>query len=97
MVVVSGSVMSGTQGIELTELIQTGAESPSQWNAWTRDGQYLYIRYRSGWLTVRAAATKEDWRSGPTWILYDEQLSPNKLDGVMDTATMLKTTGLIPP
>lgn len=27
---------------------QTCVACPSQWNAWTADGQYLYLRYRSG-------------------------------------------------
>jgi hypothetical protein len=40
---------------------------PSQWNAWTADGQYLYLRYRSGIGTVDAYDTEdsEQWTRPP--------------------------------
>ncbi len=36
----------------LYKLKQTCVACPSQWMAYTTDGRLVYIRYRSGWLTV---------------------------------------------
>jgi hypothetical protein len=30
----------------LVKVVQTCSGYPSQWDAWTTDGQYLYLRYR---------------------------------------------------
>ncbi|WP_190329527.1 hypothetical protein [Streptomyces venezuelae] len=40
---------------------------PSQWDAWTDDGQYLYLRFRSGLGTADAYATNrpETWERVP--------------------------------
>lgn len=32
----------------IVRAIRTCIACPSQWDAWTADGQYLYLRYRSG-------------------------------------------------
>lgn len=32
----------------LTHTVRTCRSMPSQWDAWTTDGQYLYLRYRHG-------------------------------------------------
>jgi hypothetical protein len=32
----------------IVRTVRTCVACPSQWNAWTADGQYLYLRYRSG-------------------------------------------------
>lgn len=40
--------------MKIARAIQTCAACPSQWDAWTTDGQYLYLRYRSGIGTVEA-------------------------------------------
>jgi len=32
----------------IVRAVRTCTACPSQWNAWTADGQYLYLRYRSG-------------------------------------------------
>lgn len=36
----------------LARVVQTCTACPSQWDAWTTDGRYLYLRYRSGWGTA---------------------------------------------
>ncbi|WP_262059697.1 hypothetical protein [Streptomyces sp. STR69] len=38
----------------LARVVRTCTTTPSQWDAWTIDGQYLYLRYRSGIGTVDA-------------------------------------------
>lgn len=32
----------------IARAVRTSAACPTQWDAWTADGQYLYLRYRSG-------------------------------------------------
>lgn len=32
----------------LWRVVETCMACPSQWDAWTTDGQYLYLRYRHG-------------------------------------------------
>ncbi|MFD0022544.1 hypothetical protein [Streptomyces sp. NPDC058382] len=32
----------------LSRVVQTCGGYPAQWDAWTTDGQYLYLRYRHG-------------------------------------------------
>lgn len=36
----------------IVRAVRTCTACPSQWNAWTNTGQYLYLRYRSGIGTV---------------------------------------------
>lgn len=38
--------------ITIARAVQTCLSVPSQWNAWTDDGRYLYLRYRFGHGTV---------------------------------------------
>ncbi|WP_241748421.1 hypothetical protein [Streptomyces sp. M3] len=36
------------EDVTLAQVVRTCLASPSQWDAWTTDGQYLYLRYRHG-------------------------------------------------
>lgn len=36
----------------IVKAVQTCAACPSQWDAWTDEGQYLYLRFRHGIGTV---------------------------------------------
>jgi hypothetical protein len=38
--------------VRIVRAIRTCDACPSQWHAWTDDGRYLYLRYRSGIGTV---------------------------------------------
>lgn len=51
----------------LARAIRTCTAVPSQWDAWTVDGQYLYLRYRSGIGTVDAydSPESEEWPQPP--------------------------------
>ncbi|MGV9894432.1 hypothetical protein [Streptomyces tendae] len=40
--------MDTDEGRKLARVVQTWAAYPSQWDAWTAGGQYLYRRYRHG-------------------------------------------------
>ncbi|WUH94500.1 hypothetical protein OG900_33090 [Streptomyces sp. NBC_00433] len=39
--------------LSIARAVQTCAACPSQWDAWTEDGDYLYLRYRWGVGTAR--------------------------------------------
>lgn len=53
--------------IALSRIVQTCRSHPAQWDAWTTDGQYLYLRYRFGRGTVDAydAPGPEGWDEVP--------------------------------
>lgn len=48
-------------------VVETCCACPNQWDAWTTDGQYLYLRYRSGIGTVDAydAPGPDGWTVPP--------------------------------
>lgn len=45
--------------LTIVRAIQTCFACPSQWDAWTGTGQYLYLRYRSGHGTVDTFADSD--------------------------------------
>lgn len=48
--------------------VQTCTACPSQWDAWTDTGQYLYLRYRGGHGTADAYPNKDSdqWTRVPS-------------------------------
>ncbi|MFC1436604.1 hypothetical protein ACEZDB_38825 [Streptacidiphilus sp. N1-3] len=50
--------MGTDEGRKLTRVVQTCSSHPSQWDAWTADGRYVYLRYRHG-------VGRVEWHSGP--------------------------------
>ena len=46
--------------VTIVRAVQTCPYFPSQWDAWTDDGRYLYLRYRHGWGSVEE-------QSDPRW------------------------------
>jgi hypothetical protein len=69
----------------LGRVVQTCWACPSQWDAWTVDGQYLYLRYRWGVGTV----DDEDDRELTRFETGDE------LGGCMDIDEFLSRSGLL--
>ncbi|WOX11497.1 hypothetical protein [Streptomyces sp. N50] len=68
--------MSTDEGRKLTRVVQTCSAYPVQWDAWTADGQYLYLRYRHGEGCVEwhpgpddDADTPESWNEGRSGLL----------------------------
>lgn len=53
--------------VKIARVVQTCEACPSQWDAWTIDGQYLYLRYRCGIGTVDAYDTSKsaEWTRIP--------------------------------
>ncbi len=46
--------------LKIVKLVQTCSACPSQWDAWTDAGDYVYIRYRSGLLSVSQGDELQD-------------------------------------
>ena len=67
----------------IVKIKQTCYACPSQWDMWTKEGDYYYVRYRYGWLSL-------DKVVGSTWTeLYAEEKG-GEWDGIMDTDEMMK-------
>jgi hypothetical protein len=80
---------------KLARVVETCVACPSQWNAWTADGQYLYLRYRSGIGTVDAFRSPDP----ETWGGFAEGSvarfdTCDRLDGDMNLREFLAATGL---
>lgn len=79
----------------LARVVRTCTACPSQWNAWTVDGQYLYLRYRSGIGTVDAydSADCESWMRIPAGGVarFD---TGDRSDGSMDLTEFCQHAGL---
>ncbi|MEU1289775.1 hypothetical protein [Kitasatospora sp. NPDC005856] len=62
----------------LARVVLTSPTNPSQWDAWTEDGQYLYLRYRHGVGSVEwhpgpevEDDTPESWNDGRSGLLVE--------------------------
>jgi hypothetical protein len=78
----------------LVRVVETCSACPSQWDAWTATGQYLYLRYRSGIGTVEAQPSPDP----DTWDLDKEPIvewnTGGRLDGCIDLSDFLDAAGL---
>ncbi|MFJ9521442.1 hypothetical protein ACIRPK_24705 [Kitasatospora sp. NPDC101801] len=91
--------MSTDEGRILTRVVQTCYASPSQWDAWTADGQYLYLRYRHGEGSVEWHPgpdfddSRESWNEGRSGLLieWDDRTD----DGLISLEDFLATAGLV--
>ncbi|MFJ2004788.1 hypothetical protein [Streptomyces chartreusis] len=79
----------------LVRVVRTCTAVPSQWNAWTGDGQYLYLRYRSGIGTVDAYDTEDStqWTRIPNGEIAHFDTG-DRLDGEMDLVEFCERAGL---
>lgn len=77
----------------LARVVQTCRACPSQWDAWTVDGQYLYLRYRHGVGSVEAQPSKDP----NTWDLDAPPLTEwddGTEGGVIELDDFLSLAGL---
>ncbi|MGA5314113.1 hypothetical protein ACPCTK_08320 [Streptomyces pseudogriseolus] len=68
--------MERVEGPALVRVVRTCSAHPSQWDAWTADGQYLYLRYRHGEGRVERhpgpdVDTPESWNAGLSTVLAE--------------------------
>lgn len=63
----------------IVKAVQTCWACPSQWDAWTNEGQYLYLRFRHGVGTVEEQPSPEtdSWTNDEVAIRF----SDDDLDG----------------
>ena len=78
----------------IARAVETCGGLPAQWDAWTTDGQYLYLRYRHGLGTVNAEPS-------PNWMTWTESSriasfdTGDSLDGGMGLAEFCERAGLV--
>ncbi len=77
----------------IVRVVQTSFACPSQWDAWTDTGQYLYLRYRHGIGTVEAF-DDPDLLTGANNGPLIEFTHGNNLDGVIDLEQFVALAGL---
>lgn len=92
--------MSKDEGRKLTRVVQTCSAYPSQWDAWTADGQYLYLRYRHGEGCVEwhpgpedDADMSESWNEGLSGLLVE--WDDGSGNGVICLEDFLAAAGLV--
>lgn len=75
--------------VKVLELYHTCSACPSQWEGKTADGQYIYVRYRWGQLTIGAAKTfpAAVWEHN----VFDKDIGDG-LDGYMPYEEMIEHT-----
>jgi hypothetical protein len=61
--------------IKITKIVNTCPGCPAQWDAWTSEGKYYFIRYRWGGLRVDVDDVSPE-------TIYCESVGP-PLDGLM--------------
>ena len=77
--------------LRVRSLVRTGAAAPSQWEGRTAGGQFVYVRYRYGLLTVQVGADRNDALDHEPIFMWS---AIDKLDGYMSTPDMLVRTGI---
>lgn len=79
----------------LTKVVQTCSACPSQWDAWTTTGQYLYLRYRFSRGTVDAYDNPDSdtWTKVPDGSVARFEQG-DALDGEISLEDFLAAAGL---
>jgi hypothetical protein len=70
-----------------------GGFCPSQWDAWTDSGQYLYLRYRfgAGQVWEYPSESLEEWDNRPPVISFNHG---HPLDGCIELSMFCELAGL---
>jgi hypothetical protein len=76
--------------IRISRLAQTCKTSPSQWEGLTEDGQFVYVRYRWGCLSIGSGKTLDEAaRKGNN--LFEKQLG-ERPDGSLEYDKLREVT-----
>lgn len=85
--------------LTITRAVQTCPSVPSQWDAWTDTGQYLYLRYRFGHGTVDdyPSAEMDTWDRVPEGRLacFGDCFPRQGFDGEIELAEFCAQAGLV--
>ena len=79
--------------VVLVKAVQTCSACPSQWDAWDRDGNYWYLRYRYGYGT----AERQPSPDVDTWADLEPERSfdtGDEFGGVIDLAAFCERAGI---
>jgi hypothetical protein len=75
---------------QVSKLTQTCKASPSQWEGLTDDGQFIYVRYRWGCLSISNGKTMDEAVENGN-NLFEKQLG-NKRDGRLEYDKLREAT-----
>ncbi len=82
------------EDVTLARVVQTCHGFPSQWDAWTTGGQYLYLRYRHGEGSVEQHPSEDtdtwDGEGSRLWTMWDDGTG----GGIIDLADFLAMADL---
>lgn len=78
----------------LVRVVQTCLACPSQWDAWDAEGQYYYLRFRSGRGSVETAESANAYRSSGPLTQVAGFRHGDPLDGSMGLAEFLAHAGM---
>ncbi|MEU9945569.1 hypothetical protein [Streptomyces lavendulae] len=89
--------MDQVEALTLVRVVQTCSAYPSQWDAWTAEGQYLALGYRHGAGTVELHPgpdidTPESWNEGLSELLTEWDDGTGS--GVISLEAFLAASGL---
>mgnify|MGYP001589897308 CR=1 FL=1 len=79
---------------KIVKAVQTCLGYPSQWDAWTDSGQYLYLRYRYGCGTVEEFDDPDPktWQMKPPNVIFETTADVDR--GVITLVEFAKCAGL---
>lgn len=80
--------------VKKSSVVCTCSACPSQWEAKTKDGEYVYIRYRHGYLSVEVAPSKSAWYDNDWKLHFGSQLG-DEYDGSMAWASVVKNAHIM--
>lgn len=85
-----------TETVTIVQAVETCAGLPSQWDAWTDTGQYLYLRYRHGHGTVTAFDSEDykTWERRPLGDVASFEHG-NEYDGIISLGEFCELAGLV--
>jgi hypothetical protein len=70
--------------VKIVRAVRTCVACPSEWNAWTVDGQYLYLRYRFGCGTATKYVDQHFYDRHEIGLIVAEFTWGDWLDGEID-------------
>lgn len=68
--------------VTISRIERTCYACPAQWDAWTDEGDYVYIRYRWGWLSVEISGDEREWEEDKHTILLEGEFG-HQMSGFM--------------
>lgn len=80
---------------KIVKAVQTSFGAPSQWDTWTDDGRYLYLRYRHSWGTATFYPSSDvstwDLHTAPAYS-FDTERGPH--DGDISLGEFCELAGI---